>query len=430
MQTEGYPVSGVQAAPDGGVRRSRLAPAPQNGDRASARAGQTSLSARPEAGSARIHYLDNLRALAMLLGVYLHAAFAYAEPSQSLWLATDPRSSVAVDASIWFIHLFRMGLFFLLSGYFARLVVGRKGVKRFLANRALRVGLPMVIFYPFLLVAMTVIIIFSLSYLESPEGLMGLIASAGKEGAAATKAPPPGTMHLWFLYYLLQFSLLAACCSRWRLRTPAWLTRQRWLLGFAPLLLVPGIWGAGVPLPAPESFWPTWWPVAFYGVFYFAGWQLFGREDQLDAWMPYLGHLLAACTALYGVYYVTMPVLDLSLLASGASPLPVWKQTVGCVLTAYLSVGLTIASLLLGKRYLAGRSPALAFTSDASYWIYLLHLPIVIFLQTLLIPLPWPAEVKLAATIVGTLLPCMATYIVFVRYTPVGWLLHGKRSFP
>ncbi len=60
----------------------------------------------------RIHYLDNLRALAMLLGVYLHAAFAYAHPAQTIWLATDVKSSRWIDASIWLIHLFRMSLFF------------------------------------------------------------------------------------------------------------------------------------------------------------------------------------------------------------------------------------------------------------------------------------------------------------------------------
>ena len=79
--------------------------------------------------SARIHYLDNLRALAMLLGVYLHGALAYAEPSRSVWIATNPQGSVAIDASIWWIHLFRMGLFFLLSGYFAKLVIQRKGLR-------------------------------------------------------------------------------------------------------------------------------------------------------------------------------------------------------------------------------------------------------------------------------------------------------------
>ena len=82
--------------------------------------------------SSRIHYLDNLRALAMMLGLYLHGALAYAEPARSVWIATNPEGSVAVDASIWYIHLFRMGLFFLLSGYFAKLMIQRKGLKPFL----------------------------------------------------------------------------------------------------------------------------------------------------------------------------------------------------------------------------------------------------------------------------------------------------------
>src|SRR5205823_3380333 len=76
----------------------------------------------------RIHYLDNLRALAMMLGVFLHAGLAYANPAQSIWLATDRSSSVVVDAAIWFIHLFRMALFFLISGYFAKVIIERKGI--------------------------------------------------------------------------------------------------------------------------------------------------------------------------------------------------------------------------------------------------------------------------------------------------------------
>jgi hypothetical protein len=62
--------------------------------------------------------------------------------------------------------------------------------------------------------------------------------------------------------------------------------------------------------------------------------------------------------------------------------------------------------------------------------MYLVHLPIVIFLQTCLIPLDWNVWIKLTATILGTVLFCGATYVVFVRYTPIGWLLHGKRTFP
>ncbi len=68
--------------------------------------------------------------------------------------------------------------------------------------------------------------------------------------------------------------------------------------------------------------------------------------------------------------------------------------------------------------------------ADASYWIYLVHLPIVLFLQTLLIPWPAPIAIKLSLCIAVTLAFGMASYLVFVRYTPVGRLLHGPRNFP
>ena len=138
-------------------------------------------TAAPAIPTQRIHYLDNLRALAMLLGVFLHSALAYAQPAQSVWLATDPKASVTVDASIWFIHLFRMSLFFLLSGYFAKLVIERKGLKHFLWNRCLRIVVPFVLFYPFLLAAMTIVIVFSLSYLAEPRGLMEIGRASCRE---------------------------------------------------------------------------------------------------------------------------------------------------------------------------------------------------------------------------------------------------------
>ena len=107
-----------------------------------------------------------------------------------------------------------LGLFFLLSGYFAKLVIERKGLRQFLWNRCLRIVLPFVLFYPFLLAAMTVVIVFSLSYLVEPRGLMGLIAAAAKDSSGAQKQEPLGTMHLWFLYYLMAFSAIGPLLSK------------------------------------------------------------------------------------------------------------------------------------------------------------------------------------------------------------------------
>ena len=380
--------------------------------------------------SQRIYYLDNLRAMAMLLGVFLHSALAYAQPAQSVWLATDSSASVPLDASIWFIHLFRMGLFFLLSGYFAKLVIERKGLRHFLWNRCLRIVVPFVLFYPFLLAAMAIVIVFSLSYLVEPRGLMGFIAATVKERSGVQKREPLTTMHLWFLYYLMAFSAIGALLRNVkRVKLEKLFRPSKWLF-LCPLILIPGALAAGAPMPAPESFIPQGWPFAFYGLFYVAGWQLFGREQFLDSWRPYVWHVAAICLLTFVPYYMLMPVLDLSTIVAGRSLQVFWIRFVEACLTAYLSVLLTITSLLLGQRYLAGKNPFLSFVADSSYWVYLLHLPIVIFLQTLLVPLSLPLWLKFSMVLLGTVIPCMATYVVFVRYTPLGWLLHGKRSFP
>ena len=44
----------------------------------------------------RLHHLDALRAFAMLLGIALHAALAYAIP---YWIVVDARQSKLLDAS-------------------------------------------------------------------------------------------------------------------------------------------------------------------------------------------------------------------------------------------------------------------------------------------------------------------------------------------
>ena len=128
--------------------------------------------------------------------------------------------------------------------------------------------------------------------------------------------------------------------------------------------------------------------------------------------------------------YVCMPILDLNLIMRAKIAPMGWGGILAAVLTCYLSVLLTLVSLSLGKRYLQFKSQLLGWIADASFWVYLVHLPLVVFFQTLLIPLEWSVWIKLAITILGTLLFCMATYVVFVRYTPLGWLLHGKRAFP
>lgn len=380
--------------------------------------------------SSRIHYLDNLRALAMLLGVYLHGALAYAEPSRSVWIATNPQGNVAIDASIWWIHLFRMGLFFLLSGYFSKLVIQRKGLKPFLLSRGIRIALPFVLFWPVLMVAMTIVFVFAFSYIKEPQGLMQVIVAASQSPEAEQSSAPYTTMHLWFLYYLLMFSLIAAVCSRWIWLKFEWLFQRKWLLALLPLALVPGVMGAGLPVAAPESFVPTWWPFVYHGLFYWAGWQLLGREILLDRLQPWCWPLVLVSVVLFVPHYYLLPVLDTALIQQATESPSLTPSLVEAILASYLSALWTLSALLIGQRLLARSNAWLKFCADSSYWVYLIHLPIILFLQTLLIPVAFPVLVKLVLVTLVTWLFCMATYVVFVRYTPIGGMLNGKRPFP
>ena len=93
----------------------------------------------------RLHDLDALRGFAMLLGIALHASLSF---FPGFWVAVDDRAS----SDGWFdeffhaVHGFRMPLFFLLSGFFTAMLWRRRGLRRLVEQRALRVALPFAIF--------------------------------------------------------------------------------------------------------------------------------------------------------------------------------------------------------------------------------------------------------------------------------------------
>ena len=69
---------------------------------------------------------------------------------------------------------------------------------------------------------------------------------------------------------------------------------------------------------------------------------------------------------------------------------------------------------------------ALRGIADSSYWIYLVHLPIVTFITFAMFQINVFAEIKFILAIFLTSIICLATYKLFVRSTIMGLLLNGK----
>jgi glucan biosynthesis protein C len=368
---------------------------------------------------ARFHYMDNLRALAMLSGVGFHAALAYSPLTHPFIPTADRAQSPALDVGIWLLHLFRMPLFFLVAGFFAAMLVARRGLGGLFRNRLRRIALPFVLFWPLVYWSLQHTTLQATATVRHPGPLLLLI----RQFAQMPNPPalPPGTSHLWFLYYLMFFYVLVWSAKNFPLQKLAGFVRElrpAWLLGVMPLLLVPALASVSAPNPAPESFLPQFWAFGYFGPFFAFGYLLHGQEDMLERLRPYASRLLVGSLLLYGVFWYLLQAQPATASDPNATP---WMAAV----EAYISVWMTLTCLLAGKRWLSRGNPVLRYLSDASYWTYLVHLPVLFALQYRLLDLDLSWGLKFCASVLATFAICLLSYQAFVRRTRIGQLL-GK----
>ena len=132
----------------------------------------------------RRHDLDALRAFAMYLGVFHHAAHSFVNPS---WVIRDsqPIPWLGIFSSSG-VHGFRMELFFLVSGFFTAMLCQKRGVVAMLKNRTLRILIPCLIAL-FTLNPLTGWIIGKMNQGQEQKG-----PSRPRRGDRPNKQPAPG----------------------------------------------------------------------------------------------------------------------------------------------------------------------------------------------------------------------------------------------
>ena len=113
--------------------------------------------------------------------------------------------------------------------------------------------------------------------------------------------------------------------------------------------------------------------------------------------------------------------------------LPLGLATMGVrPLTGPVQVGyawlMTTGLIGLFRHWLRREVPWVRYLSDASYWIYIAHLPLVVAAQGWVRPWSAPAAVKFLAIVVGSIAVLLASYRILVRPTLLGVLLNGRRG--
>ena len=244
---------------------------------------------------------------------------------------------------------------------------------------------------------------------------------AGIEGLVMLIFFAPIFHHLWFLYYLV-WLVLGFIAITWLLgklkwkALPDWLVtsplRWLWLLPvtFLAQLLMKDSFG-----PVTATGFLPWPPVLiYYAIFFLFGAICFGRdtfETKIGKLWP-LSFVLAVPPLLVGLFLVKSQ--DNGFLLAACSVAYAWLMIFGFI--------------GFFRHFFSSENSRIRYISDSSYWLYIMHLPVIMFLQAMVSTWDMPSFPKFLIACAATTLPLLLIYEFVVRYTFIGTLLNGKRT--
>lgn len=359
----------------------------------------------------------------MFLGVILHAAI----PFVPYWGEGDTGGQF-----LWglfeFIHIWRMPLFFLISGYFTTMLWRRRGLRSLIRHRLRRVGLPLLVG------------LFTILPLLIAGAITGYVLSGDVDEKAvdAGDYQEPGDnatdgidneeaglfAHMWFLWQLLWlvagFSLIALSLSAIRRvvgrEPPAVVGRAvGWLL---VLVSVP-IYATFTSHLGPDTsdgLVPAANVIGYYACFFGFGALLYrtpheDRVEPIDRLGSQWKALLVVSTGLFfAAFFDIVP------------------EAATDVIGATLAWTISFGAIGLFRAHASEPSFRARWFSDGAYWMYLIHLPLIFVFQGVAAALKIPAIPAFVLIVVAVSILLGLSYRYLVRYSPIGTLLNGRRT--
>src|SRR5690606_34938166 len=368
--------------------------------------GQNSIQKKNE----RRNDLDWLRVLVFALLILYHVGMFFVPWGWHL------KSNVIYEWLKWpmiFVNQWRLPILFLISGMGTFYALGKRSWGKFSRERLLRLGVP-------LIVGMLLIVppqvyyerlgqgSFSGSYLEF-------------QNIAFDGIYPEGNLswhHLWFLPYLLLFSLLLSPLMVRIAQRPG-----RFMEGIGRLLQKPGnLYLLVAPLYLIEVFVEPFFPVTH---------ALIGDWFTLvfNGYLFFLGFVLIGAGPLFwaGLEKIRKTALVIGLLAFSAL-LVLWLGFADSVLVHFIEGALKVVNLwswilvllAYASKLLTRPSNTLAYANRAFYPFYILHQTITVALAYYLMDLDWGLLPKALILILGTFGLSWAIYdLIILR---ISWL--------
>lgn len=311
----------------------------------------------------------------------------------------------------------------------------RRGARGFWVDRGKRILVPLVAGWPVIAPLLGVIWVWGprKSFGDAPPTL------------PIQLPPPPAAAfqltHLWFLYYLLILYALVTGVRTAAVALDRGGAIRRVVDTIVGRLVRSGAAALVLPLPLIAAFLalPTWFmsfgiptpdqslipqlvSLVGYGTAIAFGWLAHRQLDLLHTWARlwpiHLGGAVAATVACLSILGTLVPLVPAEPGRSTVTYAVCYGVAVWCWSFAWIG---------LAVRFMSRANGAVRHIADASYWIYLVHLPLVVAGQVLIAHLPWHWSVKFPLILGVSIALMLASYHYLVRPTFIGQILNGRR---
>lgn len=342
-------------------------------------------------------FIDHLRVVLTALVILHHAAIVYGGSGGWYWRQERDGSIIGLIFFNAINQSYFMGFFFLLAGYYTPRSFERKGVGPYLADRFLRLGVPLVIYF-FLLSPATIA-------LAHTGGGHPFWPSLGLMMRAREFEPGP----LWFAEALLLFALTYAVVRAVRApRAIAMNTLQ--FPRFTTLLL------AAVTVGAVSFFLRLWIPVGknvlWLQLGYFPGYIFLFAAGCWAASSQLLDRIRFADTKRWAlVSLITLPIIPILIFTRRNEGAFSGGWNINAAVYAFwdplLAWGIILTLLWFFRRSLSHEISGLTSLGPLAYAAYIVHPPVLVGLS--LLARDWPLRPVSKFFLIG-LLACAGSF--------------------
>jgi glucan biosynthesis protein C len=371
-------------------------------------AGTSSTGA--QAATTRLPFIDNLRWVMIMLVLSMHAAVTYS--GHGSWYYNEQTHLGRGEELLFvtyqvFLQSFFMGLLFFVAGYFVPGAYDKKGPRRFLKDRAFRLGLPALL-YMFILQPVTNY--YAAHNWDTSQGFWHAYIRYITTGRFLSGNGP-----LWFCIALLFF---CCCYTGWRLLRkkypaagPHPFPRSLAVIAFIALIAI-ATFLVRIPWPNGTSFYNMQFCYFSQYIAFFIAGTLAYRQSWLTTLPTSTGRRWGRIGLFGGLaLWIALLAFGGALTGQAATYGGGWHwQSLGMsVLESMAGVGLSLGCLTLFRSRFNSQGPRAAFFSANAFAVYVFHPPVLIVITRLMGGLPWEALLKF---ILATLLSIVVTYVL------------------